>query len=210
MLNIELIDDTAHLKEFSPEWSRFHARVSAPTPFQTPEWLLTWWAHFHSGKPHVVIFRNDSQVVGVLPCFLHDWNNRLQLTLMGSGITDYLDPVFDMRHCSAIMDAFTGHLHNQSGWDVCNWQDLSAGTPLRALGPTVDDSPCSRIPLADSFEAYHAALPYGIRRNIRRDTTQTETLGPIQFAVTTEADPNLLNALADLHRARWQRTASPA
>lgn len=209
MIEIDLIDDAVRLTQFSDEWARFLGRVPAPTPFQTPEWLLTWWARFGSGRPHVLIARNDGEPVGVIPCFLHDWDHRRQLTLIGSGITDYLDPVFDTRHSGAIVEALARHLEKRSEWDMCHWQDLSAGTPLRALGPTQDDVPCSRIPLAESFAAYHDRLPYGIRRNIRRDTKKTEALGAIRFEIATEADPKLLTALVDLHRARWQRTGQP-
>ncbi len=53
-----------------------------------PEWLLTWWWHFGSGRLRVMVFRQMGEVAGVLPCFLHPWNGRRQLTLVGSGITD--------------------------------------------------------------------------------------------------------------------------
>ena len=94
MVALEVIENTARLREFEPEWSRFVARVSPATPFQMPEWLATWWSHFGSGDLRVMVFRQGAEVAGVLPCFRHEWNGRRQLTLVGSRVSDYLDPLF--------------------------------------------------------------------------------------------------------------------
>jgi CelD/BcsL family acetyltransferase involved in cellulose biosynthesis len=209
MVAIELIDDIVRLREFLPEWSRFLDAVLPPSPFQTPRWLLTWWSYFGSGKLHVLVFRHDAEIVGILPCFLHEWKGRRQLTLMGSGISDYTDPIFDPRYYSAIVEALESHLRTCAEWEMCDWQDLSGDTPLRALGPVVDDTPCSRIPLEESFEAFLAARPHGLKRNLRRYREKAQALGPLHCAVTADPEPALLTALIDLHRARWRRHGEP-
>src|SRR5205823_10922824 len=123
-------------------------------PFQTVEWLLTWWSHFGSGRPHVLVFRQADETVGLIPCFLHQWNGRRQLTLMGSGISDDLDPVIERRHVPAVLELLTGHLTETPEWEVCDWQDLSADSPLAALGAATEDTPCSRLALPPNFETF--------------------------------------------------------
>lgn len=209
MAVIEVIRTSERLLDFVPEWKRFLQTTPPPTPFQTPEWLLTWWNHFGSGALHVMIFRNGAEPVGIVPCFLHDWDGRRQLTLIGSGITDYLDPVLEPGHRPAILELLASHLSDWSEWDVCNWQDLAADTPLRALGPVVDDTPCSRIELPESFEAFLARRPKDLRRNLRRYKEKAEAIGRLRFAVTQSADPALLSALVELHGARWREFGLP-
>src|SRR5579871_3228626 len=104
MAAVEVIDNILRLHEFRPEWTRFLCACASATPFQTPEWLLTWWPHFGSGKMHVLVFRRAAQTIGILPAFLHEWHGRRQLTLIGTGLSDYLDPLFAPAHSSEILD----------------------------------------------------------------------------------------------------------
>ncbi len=133
-LDLQIVDTAEGLCAFEREWQQFLSQCPPATPFQTPEWLLTWWSHFGSGKPHVLVFRERSQTVGVLPCFLHEWNGRRQLTLMGTGVTDYLDPHLRPSHVPAILPELAAHLTEWREWEVCDWQDLSAETPPGSAG----------------------------------------------------------------------------
>ena len=208
-IELELIENLARWREFVPEWRKLLDEVPPPTPFQTPEWLLTWWLHFGSGKLQVLVFRSEGRAVGVLPFYLHYWNARRQLTIIGSGLSDYLDPVLDPQYSSAILDALRAYLEWNSKWDVCDWQDLSAGTPLAALARAGADTPCCALVLGASFEEFLAARPHGLRRNLRRYRDKAEAIGTVRFQVAETAEPLLLDSLIDLHRARWRRSGEP-
>ena len=213
MLTLEVIEEVSRLREFQGEWSLFTRTIPTLTPFQLPEWLLTWWSHFGSGKPHVLVFRHDHQIAGIHPCFLHRWNGRRQLTLIGSGISDYLDPVWQPQYSAAILEGLGNHLHDNLDWDICDWQDLSTETPLKPLKPghrflieTHADSPCSEVNLALPFEEFLRNRPKGLRRNLRRYGERARAIGPVRFDVSREADAEIMNALIDLHAARWTKT----
>jgi CelD/BcsL family acetyltransferase involved in cellulose biosynthesis len=200
-LKFDVLEDAGGLSAFRPEWSRFLERVPPASPFQSPEWLITWWSHFGSGRLRTLVFREDGEVTGVLPCFLHEWQGRRQLTLLGSGVTDYLDPVLPDRAVASIGDA----LRKWSDWDVCDWQDLSRETPLAALGTVRDEVPASAVRLSGGFDDFLAARPKDLRRNLRRYREKAEAIGPVTFDVCKSAEALLLDALIDLHRARWER-----
>jgi CelD/BcsL family acetyltransferase involved in cellulose biosynthesis len=206
---LEIIDSVERLRAFRPEWQSFLDRFPPETAFQTPEWLLTWWSHFGSGKLHVLVFRHDSEMAGLVPCFLHSWKGRRQLTLMGAGITDCLDPVLDPGHLSATLDALAAHLSGFGDWDVCDWQDLSADTPLQALGPAIEDMPCSYMPVPPCFETFLATRPKSLRRNVRHGAEKAAASGTLKFTVSSRADPELLTALIELHGARWEECGEP-
>jgi len=204
-IGMEILDSPERLQAFRGDWQHFLNRVPAPTPFQTPEWLLTWWSHFGSGRPHFMVFRTDS-VAGVVPAFHHEWNGRRQLTLMGAGISDYLDPVLDTRYSEAIVEALQSHLSQFPEWDVCDWQDLSADTPLQALGETCEDSPCSEVAVTGFFGDFLKQRPARLRRNLRHSAAKGAALGSLRFTVSARADRGLLNSLIQLHGARWRDT----
>jgi CelD/BcsL family acetyltransferase involved in cellulose biosynthesis len=102
------------------------------------------------------------------------------------------------------------NLESTSDWDLCHWQDLSLETPLKALASEVtEDAPCLAIPLKGSFEEYWEGCARSLRQNVRRDRMKAEARGKVQFDVTKEAPPELLDALIDMHGARWQRQEQP-
>ncbi|MGI9071670.1 MAG: GNAT family N-acetyltransferase [Bryobacteraceae bacterium] len=215
-VTLELIDNFPRLIEIEPEWSSFARTIAGITPFQLPQWLLSWWMHFGNGQLHVLVFRENDAIVGLVPCFRHQWNGLRQMTLIGSGISDYLEPAIDPQHRPAILQHLRGHLKAEMDWDICDWQDLSVDTPLRGLAPqgkfelaSTSDVPCSEIRLAGTFDEFQNARPKDLKRNLRRYRKKAEAMGSAQFEVVKEGQPELIKALIDLHDAKWQRRGEP-
>ncbi|HWE53182.1 MAG TPA: GNAT family N-acetyltransferase [Bryobacteraceae bacterium] len=205
MIALEVIEDRDRLRNFEPEWIEFTRRRVPDNPFQRCEWLMTWWSHFGSGAPRVMVFRHGQEMAGILPCFLHEWNGRRQMTLQGSGVSDYLDPLFDSEHAGEIVRQIRTELARRADWDLCDWQDLSRGTPLACLGEVIDETPCSAITIDQPFDAYFAGRPKDLKRNLRGDRRKAEATGYVTFEAAATADPELLDALIELHGARWAR-----
>ena len=203
---LEIIDDFARLLDFQAEWSAFAQSTPGITPFQLPDWLITWWRHFGSGRLHVLVFRENENLTGVVPCFLHQWNGLRQMTLIGSGISDYLDPLIAPQHAATLIERLRIHLEGNSDWDICNWQDLSLQTPLKAIASEIiEETPCSEIPLTGTFDQYWSARSKSLRQNVRRDRLKAEVQGALHFEVRRALDPETMSALIELHAARWRR-----
>lgn len=129
---------------------------------------------------------------------------------MGAGISDYLEPAIKPERANEVVAQIRAHLNSTSDWDICDWQDLSYNTPLKALATEViDDVQCSAIALEGRFEDYWQGCAGSLRQNLRRDRSKTETLGQIRFEVTGEATAELLDALIEMHRARWRKKNKP-
>jgi CelD/BcsL family acetyltransferase involved in cellulose biosynthesis len=212
MIETEIVDNLSRLDELTSEWSALARSIESITPFQLPEWLITWWAHFGGGQLHIMVFRDGHKLVGVVPCFLHEWNNKRQMTLIGSGISDYLEPPIDPNYTQQVLEALQGHLAACPDWEVCDWQDLSCDIPLQNLAPgnsvevrISEDVPCSEVRFSGTFEEFWSGRPKDMRRNLRRYTQRALLNGELQFNTTGKADPELLDALMRLHAARWQR-----
>ncbi len=204
-MTLEIIDGFERLVEFEPQWSTFARAIKGLTPFQLPEWLLTWWRRFGNGQLHVLVNRSGNEIVGIVPCFVHEWNGRRQMTLIGSGISDYLDPAIQPAHEGAVVDELKSHLAVNADWDICNWQDLSEDTPLKGLASeVVEDAECRTIPLMGDFNEYWKLRSKSLRQNVRRDKEKAESTGPLQFETNKDANGDVLDSLIRLHAARWR------
>lgn len=210
MLRLELVDDTERLYALKPEWSGL-----ARSPFQSPEWALAWWRHFGSGALHTLVFRDQGRIAAIIPAFLHPWNGHRQLTLIGSGITDYLDPPLERSCEQSVIELLAAHLESNANWDVCEWQDLSPETPLqriksRPLNVAVkSDIECSAVPLPETEEKFWQARTKGLRRNVRRYRQKAEEQGKLAIEAVYEARPELIEGILNLHEARWKARGEP-
>ncbi|MBV9759267.1 MAG: GNAT family N-acetyltransferase [Acidobacteriaceae bacterium] len=208
-MRLEVLDSFSALEQFCTEWSSFAETIEGLTPFQTPEWLLTWWLYFGSGQLHVLTVRSGEAIAAVIPLFRHEWNGRRQLTLIGSGISDYLEPAIAPDYSAAVINLVGEHLYDNSGWDICDWQDLAAGTPLARFGRVTVDTPCSEVKLCGTFDHYWMERSKDLRRNLRRYGDRADAMGPTEFRVSSIADETLLQQLVRLHSDRWGKRNLP-
>lgn len=202
-MTLDVIDTFDGLRLLEREWQFLVDQLPFSSPFQLPLWQLTWWSHFGSGELRVLAFRDSGKLVGVIPSFLHTWNGKRQLTLLGSGISDWTDPPV----CDSVLPLLQRHLQDDRAWDVLDWQDLSASTPLRSLNGLLvaDDVPCSQIPLTGSFEAFWSSRSKDLRRNLRRYSQRAREEGTVTFQVSQAADASLMGDLVRLHALRWRK-----
>jgi CelD/BcsL family acetyltransferase involved in cellulose biosynthesis len=215
MLTVEIVDDFSLLLRKKAEWSSFAETLPDLTPFQLPDWLLTWWRHFGSGQLLVFIFREREEIAAIVPCFRHEWAGRRQITLIGAGLSDYLEPGIARRHCPEVLRLLAEQLREDRCWDVCNWQDLGEGTPLRSLPSdglrlaVETDVECTEIPIHDGFEQWCDQRPHGLRRNLRRYLEKARAIEEPHFCVSPEPKTSLVDALVALHTVRWREHGQP-
>jgi CelD/BcsL family acetyltransferase involved in cellulose biosynthesis len=211
MLTLEIVDIFPRLLELENEWTCFIDTIPGITPFQLPCWLLTWWTHFGSGKLEVLVFRYEGMLAGIIPCFRHDWAGLRQITLIGSGISDYLEPPLGPAYSAEILNRLRTYLETDSAWDICNWQDLSAGSILGQLTSKIgfqvgmcEDMECTEIPTKRSFDQFWRERSNSLRQNLQRYQHKAQQIGKVDFRVTDRADPELIDSLISLHTVRWE------
>jgi CelD/BcsL family acetyltransferase involved in cellulose biosynthesis len=217
MLTLRVIDSLGCLQDLSDQWAMLVNELEASTPFHLPSWQLTWWYHFGSGQLRALAFFEGGTLVGLVPCFRHEWEGARQLTLIGSGVTDFLEPPMRTGYESALVERLGDYLRSQIDWDLCDWQDLSSNTPLQRLTDceeslrtaTIEDTLCTAIPLHGSFEDYWQARSSELKRNVRRYTQKAEAEGAIQFEVHEYPGSTLVDTLIELHAVRWHKRGEP-
>jgi CelD/BcsL family acetyltransferase involved in cellulose biosynthesis len=191
----DLLESASALETLRPEWSALWDRCPAATPFQSPEWLLAWWHAFHPGRLAVAVLRREGRLAGLAPLYVDGRTARPA----GVSVSDYLDVLIEpglageaVRHmleCSA-----------RAGWDICEWPDLPASSPLldQASAAATQVCPVAALP---------AHYGPGLRRNLRRYRERLEQSGQTVFeTVPTTA---CLEDCFRLHRARWHARGGP-
>ena len=176
---LSVIADHAELEALRPEWSELWRNDPRATPFQSPEWLLAWWRHlFQGGQLWTVVQRRDDKLVSLLPAFRY--GDRCQhLTLIGTGVTDYLDLLGEP------IESIPGD------WEDAGLEELRPGSPLLALGA---GEACSVCPVA----SLPATIDPKLAVDIHRASNRLHRAGAVKIERIESLD-----SLIELHRARW-------
>lgn len=210
---------TAELDALRGEWHDLLDRCPAATPFQSPEWLLSWWQAIGAGELHVVTLRRGERLVGLAPLFVYVEPDRTRhLTMLASGLSDYEDILLEpgvadtgaaliLRQIAALRDR----------WDVASFQELPAGSPLlKAPCPSalsVDRraaSSCATLALPATIEELEAKLSWRFRRRLRNARNRLARARDARFVTADAASLSaLLDALFRLHTARWRERGGP-
>ena len=177
---------TGALYGIMAEWRQLWERCPHATPFQTPEWLVTWWRHFGRGGLWTLCFRDvDGRLVGVAPLYVQTADGLRTVRLVGAGLSDYLDVLCEESWRQAVVRALLDELDRYpERWDVAEFQQLPAESPLlhtdgRHADETVDGEPCPVLRLESLAPGPRAALggpaaaspdlPASLDSELRRD-----------------------------------------
>ncbi|MBV8337021.1 MAG: GNAT family N-acetyltransferase [Alphaproteobacteria bacterium] len=208
MLSIELLTNDAEIERLLPDWSALWLRDTAATPFQWPDWLLTWWRHFGTATPAVVTARCGEKLVGVLPLYILDDSGLRKLLPIGVGLSDYLDALVD-DGVEGVIEALFAEAFQIAGWQEFYFPGLRPGAALLSprcppgIVETCNEEVCPVLPLAATTGPQRAIFPGKKRQNLRRAWAQTELVGRALF---TAADAtNLETVMRELFRFQQER-----
>jgi CelD/BcsL family acetyltransferase involved in cellulose biosynthesis len=83
------------LRALYDEWLDLWRRCASATPFQHPAWLCEWVEQFRPEAPRVLVLRRHQRLVGLVPLLIYREGARRVVGLLGGGVSDYLDALFD-------------------------------------------------------------------------------------------------------------------
>lgn len=206
-MKIDVISEFSQLESLAADWMDLCRRSPGTTPFQTPMWLLPWWRAFGSDELVVITGREGVRLDSLAPLtILRDADSGESLGLfLGTGISDYLDVV-------GSADA----LFDQIGWLDCqvwDFQQLRPTSPLLAAQiprgwseETLDQDACPILSLSEANKDFEGLISPHFRKKIRYYRRALERAGEVRYeAASPENLDEFLQALFELHRARWQQ-----
>ena len=203
------IQDIAHFVELRSEWFDLWSGIPDSTVFQSPDWLIPWWAQYGDGAMLSFAFRCDGRLVGLAPLYIYeDTEHRTRnVLLIGTGNSDYLDIVVHPEFKSVCWTSVLRELERRSNvWDECDFQQLrscsslvqAAGEMGRLKTQLQQDEPC---PVLD----VHSPLSFPIQKKAKYYRRRLENSGTFQIEeATPDSFGEIFDALEHLHGQRWR------
>lgn len=215
LLQLEEISGHAGIDALASEWSALWERCPGATPFQSPEWLTPWRRHFGNDRALVLALRKGETLTGLIPLFsFRNGQGLRQISLWGSGITDYLDLLIEPDAARAGTGMLLDYLLSQRPqWDLCEFEELRPESPLLSAPAVTDLSAevsamevCPVLPLPGTVEAFRQGLTAHLRRRLRYCLNSLGKRGEVSFETATAGTlPEFLEALFSLHRKVWRQ-----
>jgi CelD/BcsL family acetyltransferase involved in cellulose biosynthesis len=206
--------------DLASAWTALERRNGVSTPFLSYQWYrpMTEIAPLIESAEALLCRRNDHPV-GLLPIETveHDGLRTLGVAGWHWFTPDHLDVVAAPEDRAAVAQCFAGHLASRRDWDVLDLDALAEHSPLlpalrstmrRPRFVTRPEEPVSiRIRTVDP--ASGISVGKWARKRLRRTAREVEELGgTIEFVTDPARVPALLDALMDLHRARFQNRST--
>src|SRR5215467_2213428 len=85
-----ILRTSEELGSIAADWTELHEGSSDSTPFQSPEWLLSWIEAFAPKELRVVEVREDGRLRGLAPLLIYPRDSERVLAFAGGGVSDYL------------------------------------------------------------------------------------------------------------------------
>lgn len=214
LLEIDEANTAEALEGLRTEWSGLVRNCVSATPFQSPAWLIPWWKWFGSGKPMVVTIRAGGRLAGLAPLYINtDDNGERVVRFMGTGLSDYLDAVFEPGIEIIGADAVLRRIAERSAsWDRCDLQEiregsflLSAGLPGGLEGRMTEQGVCPVLYLPGTAGELERMFSHDGRTGARRAMKRLK-LGSVAEAASADKATlsSFMDSLFELHCARWR------
>lgn len=208
-MRIETVTTGERLGALGPAWDALWRARPDATPFQSPHWLLPWWRAFGSGEIFVIAVHDDDRLTALAPFFiLRDEDDSLGM-LFGTGVSDYLDVLGDASHVGEALASADCRM-----WDL---QQLRPESPLLAVTPpggwsdaVEDHDVCPLLDLRGAGDVLQNIGSTHFRKKLRYFRRCAAREGAVEYIAATPGNLDaLLDALFDLHAARWKARGLP-
>ncbi|AIE85233.1 GNAT family N-acetyltransferase [Fimbriimonas ginsengisoli] len=212
MLRTSLRTGAGAFGELRESWQDLVRSAPAATPFQTYEWLSTWFRHLGAGRePRFVTVTEGQDLVGLMPLVRSQGPWRT-LRPMGIGPSDYLHPIARHDYESAVSAEIFEAATNQRDVDLVDLHQVRETQELARVAESVPivQATCLVLDLPDTYDAYLGTLGKSLRYDVRKLDKTLFTSGRARIETFGPGETGRgLDVLFDLHRARWRKRRLP-
>ena len=224
-LSVRVVDNSEGFQNLRVAWNKLLTRSHSATPFQTWEWLWSWYTRIAPKRRLLILsVYHGETLVGIAPferVGFHGMPVR-RLRFLGGGPSDYLDGIYESGREEDVLSAvFRWLKSNRRKWDIIDLQHVRRGSPtlryLENLGAgsewRVATRPQDVCPCA-SLGADWASTVARFGKKTRGNLTYYERLASRDFEfemreVCPDELDSALGRLFDLHAARWRKRLLP-
>src|SRR5688572_16772774 len=230
-LTTAVATDEIEFDRLALEWDELVENSNQRAFFLRPRWNQLWWKYFAppQSRLELITCRDRSQrLVGLAPFYRRSYRTlgvtyAHELLFLGTGVprktSEYMDVVAQRGAEQAVASAVVDALSRRT-WDrlwLCPVPGHSTMLPHLSseLGARARSEVWDRAPYIDTstdWSTFKSSLSRSMRRNVEYHSRRLFRAYPgCQFERVTSADAleTGMNALADLHQARWHAKGEP-
>jgi CelD/BcsL family acetyltransferase involved in cellulose biosynthesis len=205
----------AAIWSLAEEWRALFDSVEDASPFQSWEWVSSYWYEAGGGRPWILCARDQGRLVGLLPLVIAPYRGLplRRLSFLAAPLSDYQELLALPEHRAACSEGFVRLLAQHTDrWDLIDLTDVPEDSQLiRAAIPgyareIAHHRVCPYVPLPPTWDEYRATLGRNLRASLGRKRRKLEReLGArLDLAAGAEVLPTM-EALFELHDHRWRR-----
>lgn len=213
---LETICDFSDLQQLASPWHQLFAAVDSASPFQSPDWLVPWWKHFHPGELHSLALRDGDELVAMFPFYIEQKSTGLrQLKLIGCGNSDYLDPLIRPDYERQACEALAGWLSERCGRiHDCVLDRLTETSAITAAFPEqtriIDSEPCLSRQLPPNKPDWRQSISPHLNYDLRQSWHRAQKRGTLRLQTATgDSVSEYLGIFFSLHNRRWVAKGRP-
>ena len=197
-----------------PEWRVLWQKVPDATPFQSPEWLLSWWGCFGNEALFVLTAREDGQLIAVLPLYELDEAGCRKLLPIGISLSDYLDALVNSNDPGTAGELLAS-LVDLPGWEECYIPELppraallAARCPAPLMANRSTGETCPVLALPPAVAELREVVPPKTLRDLRQARRRADAAGRVE-AIRADASTvsGFMQEFFRLHEDRWRPIA---
>jgi CelD/BcsL family acetyltransferase involved in cellulose biosynthesis len=209
----QILRTVDELSSIAPDWGELYRRCPDATPFQHPDWLLSWIEVF-SPELRMIAFREHDRLIGLAPSLIYTRNSDRVLAFAGGGVSDYLNLLVEPSKESELFQQICQVSARENGWNILELTDVPGNSSLRRIPElqayTVEHDCCSVILLPASQDELRSLFSDRQRANLRNARSRLQRAGGGEMQVATAENlPEFLHDLFAIHSNRWAAEGQP-
>lgn len=211
-LKTRILNNTEQLHAIANEWIALLQRCPAATPFQRPEWVISWAEIFSPECIRVVEVRVGNMLIGLAPLLIYSRGQERVLAFMAGGISDYLDLLVDPQYENEVMAAILQAIEGLECWTTLDLTDLPANSALHRSTLAqfaIPHDRCSSLFVPSSRDTLLQYFSKRQRANLRQARSRIQKAGGCLETSTQQNANECLQDLFRLHTKRWLRDGQP-
>lgn len=208
LVGSQIICAVEEFRALLPEWTELYSLCSGSTPFQHPQWLMSWIDAFQPARLVGIEIRERDRLIGFAPLLVYPHNGRRTLAFAGGGTSDYLGLLALSEREQPVITEILRAAQTLPDWDVFDFTDIQAGNFLLHADsfpaePQEHDL-CFAFPLPANVDLVRESLTKRQWASLRNARSRTRREGEATFEVALASQATeFVHELLHLHEKRW-------
>jgi CelD/BcsL family acetyltransferase involved in cellulose biosynthesis len=203
--------DPMSFSELRPEWTALYRGSPIATPFQSWEWISSWWRSYGASfELRLVAVRESEELIGLIPLMVDRRRAARRLLFVGTGISDHLDMLARPDCYDKVSAAGARCLREMRDWHVADLQEVPPTAAVwhlyaewQGFRTRLEQSRCPVVEVRPWDEVL-SSLSRNQRGQTRKTLRRLEEDGVTMRRVAPDAAGPAVARFIELHRHYWR------